>query len=113
MQYKGYSARIEYVQEAATFHGEVVDLRDVVTFQGKSVAELQQAFEESIDDYLEFCRSRGEKPEKPFSGKFVLRIPPELHHKIYIKASQSGTSLNNWVKTVLEEAVNEENSRQG
>jgi len=105
MQYKGYSACIEYVQEAGTFHGEVVDLKDVITFQGKSVAELQQAFEDSVEDYLEFCRSRGEKPERPYSGKFVLRIPPELHKEIFLRAAQSGQSLNSWVKAVLEEIV--------
>jgi len=105
MQYKGYSARIEYVQESAIFHGEVIDLRDVITFQGKSVDELQIAFKESIEDYLEFCKVRGEEPERPFSGKFILRISPELHHKIYVKAIQAGESLNSWVKGVLEEAL--------
>ena len=60
--YKGYQARVELDEEAAVFHGEVVNTRDVITFQGSSVAELKHAFEDSIDDYLDFCASRGEDP---------------------------------------------------
>ena len=56
------------------FHGEVLDMRDVITFQGKSVEELEQAFRDSIDDYLEFCEERGEEPERPFSGRLMLRL---------------------------------------
>jgi predicted HicB family RNase H-like nuclease len=56
LNYKGYHGKIEFDEEAGLFHSEVVDLRDVITFQGKSVDELEQAFREPIDDYLGFCR---------------------------------------------------------
>lgn len=105
MTYKGYTGQVEFDNEADIFHGEVIDTRDVITFQGKSVKELQQAFKDSIDDYLDFCEKRGEKPDKPFSGKFVLRLSPELHHKVYLKALESGKSLNAWVKDILEKEV--------
>ena len=49
------------------FHGEIINIRDVITFQGQSVAELTKAFRDSIEDYLQFCEERGESPEKPFS----------------------------------------------
>ncbi len=65
MKYKGYEARVQFDDEAGLFHGEVVNLRDVITFQGTSVAELRAAFRDSVDDYLEFCASRGEQPAKP------------------------------------------------
>ncbi|MFQ5639650.1 MAG: type II toxin-antitoxin system HicB family antitoxin, partial [bacterium] len=65
MQYKGYLARIEFDEEANIFHGEVINIRDVITFQGKSVEELKKAFEESVEDYLEFCAERNEEPERP------------------------------------------------
>ena len=78
---------------------------DVITFQGRTVKELKKAFKESVDDYLEFCEERGEKPDKPFSGKFVVRISPELHHKVYVKAQESGKSLNSWVNEVLDKTV--------
>jgi len=105
MTYKGYTGQVEFDNEAGLFHGEVIDTRDVITFQGKSVQELQKAFKDSIDDYLDFCEKRGEKPDKPFSGKFVLRLSPELHHKAYLKALESGKSLNAWVKDILEKEV--------
>jgi predicted HicB family RNase H-like nuclease len=81
LNYKGYTGRVEYDVEAKLFHGEVLNIKDVITFQGKSVDEIERAFRESIDDYLDFCKSRGEAPEKPFSGKFVLRLPPDLHQR--------------------------------
>lgn len=105
MKYKGYTGHVEYDDEAKIFHGEVLDTKDVITFQGSSVEEIENAFRDSIDDYLEFCRERNEKPDKPFSGRFVLRISSELHHKLYINANRSGKSINKWVVELLEETV--------
>jgi predicted HicB family RNase H-like nuclease len=105
MEYKGYLAKVEFDDEAGVLHGEVLNLRDVVTFEGKTVAELRKAFRESIDDYLEFCAQRKEAPEKPFSGKFVLRVDPGLHRAIATKAGLESKSLNAWVQEVLQRAV--------
>lgn len=105
MEYKGYIGKVEYDDEAGLFHGEVINTRDVITFQGESVPELKQAFQESVDDYLQFCAERGEEPDKPFSGQFVTRIPPELHRKVNLAASMSGKSLNAWVCEQLQTAV--------
>jgi predicted HicB family RNase H-like nuclease len=69
MEYKGYFAKVEFDDEADIFHGEIINLRDLVTFQGQTVDELRKAFRDSIDDYLEFCAERGEEQEKPCSGK--------------------------------------------
>ena len=102
MEYKGYGGHVAFDDERGVFHGEVLGLRDVVTFQGKSVAELRKAFRESVDDYLDFCRQRGEDPDKPVSGRFVLRISPELHRQLLLRAKQSGKSLNAWVVSRLE-----------
>lgn len=105
MEYKGYIGKVEFDDDADIFHGEVINLRDVITFQGDSVEEIRQAFRESVDDYLAFCAERNEEPEKPFSGKFVVRIPPELHRKIYTQAKSSNKSLNKLVSEVLEAYV--------
>jgi predicted HicB family RNase H-like nuclease len=105
MEYKGYVGKVEFDDEAGIFHGEVIDTRDVITFQGRSVDELKTAFEESIDDYLAFCKQRGEEPDKPFSGQFVTRIPPELHRQVNLAASIAGKSLNAWVAEQLQAAV--------
>jgi predicted HicB family RNase H-like nuclease len=105
MEYKGYVGKVEFDDAAGIFHGEVLDTRDVITFQGLSVSELKTAFQESIDDYLAFCKQRGEEPNKPFSGQFVTRIPPELHRQVNLAASISGKSLNAWVVEQLQAAV--------
>ena len=105
MEYKGYVGKVEFDDEAGIFHGEVINTRDVITFQGESVAELKKAFHESVEDYLAFCASRGEEPDKPFSGQFVTRIPPELHRQVNVAASLSGKSLNAWVSEQLQSAI--------
>ena len=105
MEYKGYTARVEFDDEAAIFHGEILNLRDVITFEGTTVEELRQAFKDSIDDYLDFCAGRDEEPERPFSGKFVVRIDPELHREVYLRAKMENKSLNSWISQRLESAV--------
>ncbi len=101
MKYKGYIGCVEYDDEAKIFHGEVVGLRDVITFQGKTVDELEQAFKDSVDEYLVWCKQRGEKPEKAFSGTFNLRIPPDLHARLAFQAKTIGMSLNSYITDQL------------
>lgn len=105
MHYKGYEAVIEFDEDADMFHGEVIDLRDVITFQGASATELRQALADSVEDYLSFCAERGEEPEKPFSGQFVVRTEPKLHKAVSNAAKKDGVSLNKWVTAALERAV--------
>ena len=105
MKYKGYTGHVEYDDEAKIFHGEVLGIKDVVTFQGTTVDEIEQAFKDSVDDYLAFCAERGEEPDKPFSGKFNLRIPPELHAKLSIAAQLQGESLNSYITNILKRLV--------
>lgn len=104
LKYKGYTGYVEFDDEARIFHGEVLDLRDVITFQGKSVEEIERAFRDSVDDYLEFCKQRGEEPDKPFSGRLMLRLPPHLHRKAYVSAKREGKSLNQWIEEKLKRA---------
>jgi predicted HicB family RNase H-like nuclease len=105
MQYKGYIGKVEFDAEAGILHGEVVGIRDAVTFQGKSVREVERAFRDSVDDYLAFCASRGERPDKPCSGKFVVRVNSDLHHQLDMLARASGKSLNTVVTEFLEKEV--------
>ncbi len=101
MTYKGYEGVVQFDEEAGIFHGEVINTRDVITFQGTSVKELTKAFHDSIDDYLVFCAERGQEPEKPFSGNFLVRISPALHRQISSEAARSGKSLNAFVAEKL------------
>lgn len=105
MEYKGYIGKVEFDDEAGLFHGEIINLRDVITYEGTSVQELRQAFQESIEDYLAFCAERGETPEKPFSGTFTVRVSPDLHRAIAVKAKLEDKSLNSWLGEVLTERV--------
>lgn len=101
MKHKGYEGVVNYDEEAKLFHGEVIGLRDVITFQGTSVDELEQAFKDSVDDYLEFCKKKKRTPEKPFSGNLMLRISPEIHKKMTIEAKQRGLSLNAFLNELI------------
>ncbi len=105
MTYKGYQAIVSFDEDAEIFHGEVVDLRDVITFQGKSVRELKKALADSVEDYLAFCKARGEEPEKPFSGQFIVRVDPPVHRAVATAAKRAGVSLNKWVALTLERAA--------
>jgi predicted HicB family RNase H-like nuclease len=105
MTYNGYEAIVQYDEDADLFHGEVLNLRDVITFQGQSVAQLKQALADSVEDYLAFCKERGEEPEKPYSGQFVVRVEPPLHRALARAAKRAGVSLNKWVTATLERAA--------
>ena len=102
MMYKGYYARIEYSDEDECLVGRVVGIRHIITFHGESVKEIRQAFEEAVDFYLESCTGRNEAPEKPFAGRFVVRVSPELHSKIARAAKREHKSINAWIVEVCE-----------
>lgn len=104
--YKGYMGRAEYDADAGIFHGQVLGTKDITTFQARTAGKVRDAFLDSIDDYLDFCASRSEPPEKPFSGRFVARIRPELHRRLSLLAAASGKSLNTLVAQSLESLTN-------
>ena len=97
MTYKGYEGLVAFDEDARMFVGEVINTRDVITFQGASVKELTRAFHDSVDDYLDFCASRNEEPEKPFSGTLSLRLPQEVHRRLALEARRLGKSLNSYI----------------
>ena len=105
MTYKGYAARVEYSDEDGCFVGHLAGISDVVGFHAETVSELRAAFEEAVEDYLETCEKAGKPPQKPYSGKLMLRVPPELHAKAAIAAKISGKSLNQWAADTLKRAV--------
>jgi predicted HicB family RNase H-like nuclease len=104
MLYKGYHARIEFDDEDRIFVGHLAGIRDIVGFHGSSVAELETAFHEAVDDYLAHCAKLGLPANKPFSGRLLLRVPPEVHAKASIAAKVAGISLNQWAAQALAQA---------
>lgn len=107
IDYKGYTGVFEFDPSIDAFHGRIVGLQDVVTFQGSSLDELRREMAESVEDYLEFCGEVGKKPEKPYRGEFLVRTTPELHRAAAIEAEASGMSLNAWVEATITSVVRE------
>ncbi|MBB4000477.1 type II toxin-antitoxin system HicB family antitoxin [Aureimonas pseudogalii] len=105
--YKTYSARVEYDDEDGILFGQIAGIRDGVGFHAGSVEELRTAFHEAVDDYLETCARIGKEPQKPYSGKVMFRVSPEIHRKAAIAAELAGKSLNQWAEDALTKAVHE------
>lgn len=104
MRYKGYSARIDYDARDDIFVGRVLGMKDIISFHASSVPELHEAFRHALEDYLADCAEQGIEPEKPASGKVMLRIRPEVHAAASIAARSAGLSLNQWADEVFERA---------
>lgn len=104
MTYQGYAAHIEYSDEDACFIGHIAGIRDIVGFHGESVDELLTAFQDAVEDYLETCQKAGRPPQKPYSGKLMLRVAPEVHAHAAMMAEAKGKSLNQWAAEVLANA---------
>jgi len=107
MNYKGYTAKIEFDPRDNIFWGKVLGIRDSITFEGSTVEELTADFHNAIDFYLSDCATSGRRPQKPVSGKLLLRVPPEVHRAAIVAAQASGTSLNQWAAKALKEAASE------
>ena len=105
MSYKGYSARIEYSDDDGCFIGHLAGIRDVVGFHGESVTELRSAFEEAVDDYLTACEKLQRSPQRPYSGKVMLRLDPSIHARAAMQAESQGKSLNAWAQEALAKAI--------
>jgi predicted HicB family RNase H-like nuclease len=105
MTYKGYTARVEFDERDEIFVGRILGMRSIVSFHGDTVAQLRSEFEGAVEDFLSECKALGVKPEKPASGKLLLRVPPEVHGAALVAAQASGKSLNQWATEVLQNAT--------
>ena len=108
IEYKGYTGVFAFDPEGDTFHGTVINTNDIITFYGSSIAALRREMRRSVDEYLAFCREQGRKPEKPFSGKLILRTSPDLHRRVASEAARRHLSTNAYLQEVLEKAVEDQ-----
>ncbi|MCV9386900.1 type II toxin-antitoxin system HicB family antitoxin [Reichenbachiella ulvae] len=106
LQYRDYLGSIDVDQESGVFFGKVLFINDTVTFEGASYAELVQAFEDSVEDYLETCKLIGKEPDKRFTGSLNVRIKPQVHRNLALKAANKGVSINSLIADSLEEKFN-------
>ena len=110
MNYRGYTARIEFDERDNIFVGRVLGIKAIINFHGETVTELRSDFEAAINHLIVDCEQRGVTPEKPASGKLMLRIPPEIHAAAVIAAQSAGMSLNQWAGRVFAQATHSETS---
>ena len=108
MTYKGYTARVAFDSRDSIFAGRILGIREIIGFHGETVTELQRQFRIAVDDYVADCLERDLKPQKPASGKLMLRVPPEVHGRALVVSQAAGKSLNQWATDVLQHAVNAE-----
>jgi predicted HicB family RNase H-like nuclease len=104
MSHKGYTARIDFDDRDNIFVGRVLGLHTIISFHGETVKQLRSAFETAIEEFLLDCKEQGIRPEKPASGKMMLRVPPALHGAALVAAEAAGKSLNQWATEVLAQA---------
>jgi|SRR5665213_1301191 len=105
LKYKGYHGSTEFSLEDDCLFGHLLGISDIISYEGNSVKEIKAAFKESVDDYVETCRKIGKAPQKPYSGKVMFRIDPQVHAKAALAAQLKGISLNQWAEEVLREAA--------
>ncbi len=105
MSYKGYLARVEYDDRDGILFGRLAGIRDGVGFHACNIEDLRAAFHEAVDDYIEVCAKLGKQPQKPYSGRVMFRIDPEVHRRAALSAELAGKSLNQWAEEVLGRAA--------
>lgn len=105
MTYRGYFAKINFDERDGIFWGKVIGIKDSLTFEGETVAQLTEDFHSAINHYLADCKQNGRIPDKPYSGKLTLRVSPGIHAEIAAAAAHAGKSLNKWVADTLNQVV--------
>jgi len=105
LKYKGYVGSVEYDPRDKILHGRVLGIKPRIIYEGTSVEELENDFQNGIDHYLKVCQKKGREPEKPFSGQFTIRLDPDLHCAAWRAARRNGSNLTGFVRQVLESAT--------
>lgn len=105
MEYKGYVGSVEFSEADCVFFGKVMGIRALLSYEGSTAAELVSDFHGAVDDYLAMCEAEGKEPERAFKGSFNVRISPELHKKLVVRATAQQMSLNSFVEWALANSV--------
>lgn len=110
-KYGNYIAKLEVNPDTGMLHGKVLNISATIAFEGTTVKEAEQKFQEAVDAYVQSCQAQGKEPEKPFSGKLPFRTTPEIHRDIYIAASRADKSINAWMEDTLSNAARQKNNQ--
>jgi predicted HicB family RNase H-like nuclease len=114
MKYRGYTGSVEFDPQGRIFHGRLLGITaDIITFEGMSVDELEKDFRDAVDDYLALCAEDGIEPQRPYSGRFVLRLEPVIHGRVTAAARRAKSSMNRWIAEAIQMRLDEEAARRG
>lgn len=114
MKHKGYTGSVEFDPDGRIFHGRILGITaDIITFQGTTVDELERDFREAVDDYLDLCAEDGVEPQRPYSGRFVLRLEPSVHGRVTAAARMAKVSMNQWIAGAIRMRLDAENAGHG
>jgi predicted HicB family RNase H-like nuclease len=102
LQYKGYDGSVLYSGEDKILHGRILGLRDMVTFEGENVRELEENFKQAVDEYLDFCAAEGKKPDVPFKGSLNVRLGRDLHKRVALLAEERAQKVNKIINEAIE-----------
>lgn len=105
LTYKGFTGRVSYDEETDLFMGEVIDLRHLVAFEGRTIDELRANFERAVDGYHDWCRARGLNPQRQFTGRWEVNVPQALHRRAVVSAEAAGMTLNQWIAGLIDRAA--------
>ncbi len=103
--YNGYIGSLEFDSNDKILHGKILFIRDIITYEAENASDIESAFHEAVDEYLEDCKFLGVDPDKSLSGTFNVRISPDLHKEIAKKSTLKDISLNQYVTQALEHYV--------
>ena len=107
LRYKGYIGNVSFSEKDEVFHGKIIGIRDLITFEGDTVSSLVEDFHNAVDEYEEFCKQQGKQPDKPYKGTFNVRIQPELHRAAATQAALKGKTLNAFVEESIQNNINQ------
>ena len=105
LEYKGYNGTVEYSAEDGVLFGKVIGIKSLISYEGQSISELKNDFEDAIEDYLELCKEKGIVPEKTYKGSLNVRISPEAHRKAALIAISENISLNQFIENSVNEKI--------
>lgn len=105
LKYRNFEGSIEASLEDGCLYGRILFIQDRVIYEGETVSGLEKCFRESVDDYLETCEEVGKDPDRPCSGQFQVRIPPDMHRDAVRSAYRASISLNHFVQRSIEEKL--------
>lgn len=105
LEYNKFIGSVNFSEDDDVFFGKIEGINALITFEGQTVDELKEAFKEAVTDYIEFCKTKGIKAQKTYTGVLNVRLTPDIHRKAAEVATKSGTTLNSLIKKAVEKEL--------